>query len=99
MGMNILEFASLLTETTGNEVKGFQSFAELPEEKEKMESILHSHGTALEMEKFLAGEYKPQGLVVAYLDHETEQTTLYEMSEEVTANWRERVSKGAAPAV
>jgi hypothetical protein len=89
--MNILDFAKMLAETTGCDVKGFQSFAERPEEKHKMEEILTHDGAVLNTEQFLTGTVKPAGLVIAYLDHETEQTLLFEMNEEVSANWRERV--------
>ena len=90
--MNILDFAKMLAETTGCEVKGFQSFAERPEEKQKMEEILTHEGAVLDTEQFLTGGVKPQGLVIAYLNHETDQTLLFEMNEDVSANWRERLT-------
>jgi hypothetical protein len=87
---NIIEFAQLLTERTGCEVKGFQAFSERPEEKQKMEAILAEHGTAIEMERFLNGERKPEGLVIVYLDPEKEEASLYEMDAMVSDNWRNR---------
>ena len=88
--MNILDFAKRLSETTGCDVKGFQSFAERPEEKRKMEEILTHEGTLLDTEQFLTGAVKPPGLVVAYLNHQTDQTVLFEMNAEVSSRWRER---------
>lgn len=90
--MNILEFSNMLRDNTGCEVRGFQSFAERPEEKLKMESILAENGSLIDTDAFIAGDLKPAGLVVAYLNHENEQMALYEMNEEVSANWRQRVA-------
>jgi hypothetical protein len=87
---NIVEFARLLSERSGCEVKGFQAFAERADEKQKMEEILAEHGTVLEMEPFLRGELKPAGLVVVYLDPAAQGATLYEMDEMVSDNWRNR---------
>lgn len=90
MAPNIIEFAQVLSERTGCEVKGFQAFAERPEEKQKMEEILREHGTVVAMEPFLNGEVKPAGLVVVYLDPEAQGATLYEMDAQVSDNWRNR---------
>ncbi|MGD1072532.1 MAG: hypothetical protein ABSB15_20600 [Bryobacteraceae bacterium] len=87
--MNVYEFAKMLTETTGHEVRGFQSFAERPEEKEKMESILAEHGTLLEIEQFLGGEIKPAGVLVLYLNPASPEAHLYELSAEVSEKWRQ----------
>ena len=81
----------MLSERSACEVQGFQSFAELPDEKQKMEAILAEHGSVLEMERFLTGSLKPEGLVIAYLNPQQEDVTLYEMSAEITDNWRRRV--------
>lgn len=53
-----------------------------------MESILAENGTPVDTDAFIAGDVKPAGLVVAYLNHENGQVRLYEMSEEVSENWR-----------
>lgn len=88
--MNVIEFAQMLSETTGCEVKGFQSFSERPDEKQKMEAILSEHGTLLDTERFLSGEIKPAGLVIAYLNHQVNDAVLYEMSPEVSEKWRQK---------
>jgi hypothetical protein len=87
----------MLSEATGCDVKGFQSFRERPEEQQTMEAILAEHGARLDMERFLAGDLKPGGLVIAYLNHEAEIPAVYEMSAEVSQNWRERVVAEASP--
>jgi hypothetical protein len=94
--MNVYEFAKMLTETTGREVRGFQSFAERPEEKEKIESILAEHGTPLDIERFLSGEIKPAGVLVLYLNAGAPQARLYELSAEVSEKWRELPKAGRA---
>ncbi|MES1258429.1 MAG: hypothetical protein ABUS51_08360 [Acidobacteriota bacterium] len=96
MAMNILEFAKMLSEATGCDVKGFQSFRERPEERQTMETILAEHGVRLDMERFLAGDVKPAGLVIAYLNHESEVPAVFEMSAEVSRNWRERAVAGTS---
>lgn len=92
MALNIIEFATMLSGQTGCEVKGFQSFTERPDEKQKMETILTEYGTVLDTEQFLTGQTKPVGLVIVYLDPEKTDATFYEMNEEVSMNWRRRVS-------
>ena len=87
--MNVYEFAKMMTESTGHEVQGFQSFAERPEEKEKIEAILAEHGTQLDIEQFLGGEIKPAGVLVLYLDPAFPQARLYELSAEVSEKWRQ----------
>lgn len=91
MAPNIIEFAQSLSERTGCEVKGFQAFSERPEEKQKMEEILAEHGKVIEMEPFLNGDIKPSGLVIVYLDPQSQGATLYEMDEMVSDNWRNRL--------
>jgi hypothetical protein len=93
--MNVYEFAKMLSETTGHEVRGFQSFAERPEEKERIESILAEHGTPLDIEEFLSGEIKPAGVLVLYLNPESPRTHLYELSAEVSEKWRQLPKAGA----
>ena len=88
--MNIFEFAAMLKEATWCEVRAFQSFRERPDEQRTMETILAGHGTEIDVDDFLRREVKPAGLVVAYLNHETEVPRVYEMSEEVSENWRQR---------
>jgi hypothetical protein len=90
VALNIIEFAKMLSDRSLCEVRGFQSFLERPDEKQKMEAILSEHGTALEMERFLAGELDPQGLVIAYLNPEQEEVTLYEMNATISENWQRR---------
>jgi hypothetical protein len=94
--MNVYEFARMLTETTGLEVRGFQSFVERPEEKEKIESILAEHGTPLDIEQFMGGEIKPAGVLVLYLDPASPQARLYELSAEVSEKWRQLPKAGNA---
>jgi hypothetical protein len=96
MAMSVYEFAKMLSESTGIEVRGFQGFRERLEEKEKIEGILAEHGTAIDLDGFLAGDIKPAGLLVLYLDGESAQTTLYEMSAEVSENWRNRAKTAGA---
>ena len=91
--MNILEFAAMLAERSGCEVRGFQSFAERPDEKSRMESILAENGSLIDLDAFVAGDLKPAGLVVAYLNHENEQVLVYEMNAEVSENWRNRAGR------
>ena len=88
MAMNVYEFAKMVSESTGLEVRGFQSFPERPEEKEKMESILAEHGTPLDLERLLAGEIKPAGVLILYLDPGAPAPSLYEMNAEVSEKWR-----------
>ena len=90
MALNIVEFAKMLSDRGVCEVQGFQSFLERPDEKQKMEAILTEHGTALEMDRFMVGELEPEGLVIAYLNPELQNVTLYEMSATVSENWRRR---------
>jgi hypothetical protein len=94
--MNVYEFAKMMSETTGHEVRGFQSFAERPEEKEKIEAILTEHGTVLDIEQFLAGEVKPAGVLVLYLNPLSPQARLYELSAEVSEKWRQLPKAGSA---
>jgi len=87
--MNVYEFAKMVSESTGLEIRGFQGFHERAEEKEKMESILSEHGTALDIEKLLSGELKPPGVLILYLNPDDESTRLYELSAEVSEKWRQ----------
>jgi hypothetical protein len=96
VAMNVYEFARMMTETTGHEVRGFQSFAERPEEKEKIESILAEHGKLLHIEQFLGGDIKPTGVLVLYLNPASPQPRLYELSAEVSEKWRQLPKAGNA---
>ena len=96
MAMNVYEFAKMMTDTTGHEVRGFQSFAERPEEREQIESILAEHGTLLDIEQFLGGEIKPAGVLVLYLNPASPQAHLYELSAEVSEKWRQLPKAGNA---
>jgi hypothetical protein len=88
VAMNVYEFAKMVSESTGFEVRGFQSFLERAEEKRKMESLLEEHGIPLDLEQLLSGEIKPSGVLILYLNSASGATRLYEMSAEVSEKWR-----------